>query len=332
MEEEKKLYPVRFCTLQDDYFWGSEQFKLADLGYRDSLVRDGWLAGNSISELMDTYLDRVVGENVFDYFGRQFPICVRQLDVKGKMPLRVSPSDGFAVQRYDFLGKEKLWYVVRAGRDAGIMVGFKRDTDASELYSKCCDNTAGELMNVIAPHPGQTIHIAPGVPHAAFGDIQILEIAESSPLDFCLCSWGQEVSEDEFDPALNIVDALEFISYQAYTGDRCADATKLVDLPQFSVSGIRLVSPLQIGKEHFDSIVIYSCVKGAASVQIKVLGRTADFNFAAGDTILVPAECPDYSLVPMEKDTLVLETLVPHIEDRDGYINEEVPEKLEEEE
>ena len=64
MEEEKKLYPFKFCTLQDDYPWGSEEFKLADLGYRDSLVREGWLAGNSLAEVMDTYLDRVGGDNV----------------------------------------------------------------------------------------------------------------------------------------------------------------------------------------------------------------------------------------------------------------------------
>ena len=58
--DEKKLYPFRFCSLQDDYVWGSDEFKLADLGYRDSIVRDGWLAGNTMGEIMDTYLDRVV--------------------------------------------------------------------------------------------------------------------------------------------------------------------------------------------------------------------------------------------------------------------------------
>ena len=38
MDEEKKLYPFKFCTLQDEYPWGSETFSLADLGYRDTLV------------------------------------------------------------------------------------------------------------------------------------------------------------------------------------------------------------------------------------------------------------------------------------------------------
>ena len=65
--EERKLYPIKFCTLQDDYSWGSEEFKLADLGYRDSLVREGWLAGNSLGELMDTYMDRISGDNSYEY-------------------------------------------------------------------------------------------------------------------------------------------------------------------------------------------------------------------------------------------------------------------------
>ena len=147
MDDEKKLYPLRFCTLQDDYPWGSEAFRLADLGYRDSLVREGWLAGNSIAEVMDTYLDRVVGDNVYDFYGRQFPVCVRQLSVRGRMPLRVHPDDETAAQRYDFLGKEKVWYVLRAGKDARAMAGFRRDTDATAFYTKCLDGSVEELLN-----------------------------------------------------------------------------------------------------------------------------------------------------------------------------------------
>ena len=67
--EEKKLYPLKFCVLQDDYAWGTEEFLLADLGYRDSLVRSGWLAGNSVGELMDTYFDRIPGERAVSSHG-----------------------------------------------------------------------------------------------------------------------------------------------------------------------------------------------------------------------------------------------------------------------
>ena len=118
--EEKKLYPFRFCSLADEYAWGCDEFVLADLGYRDSLIRDGWLAGNALSEVMDTYMDRVVGDNVYNFWGRQFPVQVKHISVKGKMPLRVHPDAETAVQRYDFLGREKLWYVLRAGKDARL--------------------------------------------------------------------------------------------------------------------------------------------------------------------------------------------------------------------
>ena len=80
---------------------------LADLGYRDSLVREGWLAGNSIAEVMDTYLDRVVGDNVYNFYGRQFPVCVKQLRVRGRMPLRVHPDDETAIRNGVLLARQK---------------------------------------------------------------------------------------------------------------------------------------------------------------------------------------------------------------------------------
>ena len=57
MEEEKKLYPFKFIPIDETT---QENVLLADLGYQDSLVREGWLAANSISEIMDMYMDRVV--------------------------------------------------------------------------------------------------------------------------------------------------------------------------------------------------------------------------------------------------------------------------------
>ena len=324
--EEKKLYPFRFCTLQDEYSWGSDEFKLADLGYRDSLVRDGWLAGNAISEVMDTYLDRVVGENVYQFWGRQFPVQVKHIRVKGKMPLRVHPDAETAEQRYDFLGREKLWYVLRAGAGARLMLGFRKDTDASELYARCMDASVGEILNEVEPVAGEFFHIRPGVPHAAAGDVEIIEVSESSPLDFCLCGWGEEVSPEEFDTSLSLVDALDFIDYKAWKAPEAPHAhegeivRKLIDIPEFTVTRLQLTDPLHIYSEQFDSFILYTCLRGEASVQIEVLGQTARFPILAGETMLVPAECPDFFLVPTDRDTLILETTVAPREESDSYL------------
>ena len=327
MSEEKKLYPFKFCTLQDDYPWGSEEFKLADLGYRDSLVREGWLAGTSMSEVMDTYLDRVVGDNVYDYYGRQFPVCVRLVRCKGRMPLRVHPDDEVAAQRYDFLGKEKIWYVVRAGLDARLLVGFRRDTDAAEFYPKCMDGSVEELLNTVAPYSGQWLHIPAGTPHAALGDVEILEIAESSPMDFCLCGWGEEVHPDEFDTSLTLIDALDFINYKKFSpaagrtsAGSAPDSERLVDLPQMRLDRIALKAPIEITREG-GPFLLYSCVRGSATLRLPLAGgQSLDYPLGAGETMLVPAECLEFQLVPGTSNTLLLETSIVRA-DADPYID-----------
>ena len=322
MEEEKKLYPFRFCTLKDDYSWGSEEFKLADLGYRDSLVREGWLAGNAISEVMDMYMDRVVGEDVFGFWGRQFPVQVKKISVDGRMPLRVHPDDETAAQRYDFLGKEKLWFIASASASAEVLCGFSKDTDAGEVYGKCADNSIATILNSIKVKAGDFIRIKPGTPHAATGKLTIYEISESSPLDFCMCGWGEEVSTEEFDPQLNLVDALDFIDYGSFK-DSGKPAVKgmLADLSQFQVMKMELAAPLKSRSGDYDSFILYSCVKGAAAVQIDVLGQKAEFKMDEGDAMLVPAECPDFVLAPLAENTVVLETTVPKRSISDPYIN-----------
>ena len=317
--EEKKLYPMRFCPVQDEYEWGSEKFLLADLGYRDTLVREGWLAANRMSEVMETYMDRVVGDNVYEFYGRQFPVCVRHLTVKGRMPLRVSPDDVIAGERYDLLGKEKLWYVLRCGSGARVMLGFKEDSEASAVYDGCIDGSVGGMLNVVAPHAGQWFHIPPGTAHAAQGDIEIIEVAESSPVDICMCGWGREVSTEEFDDSLTLIDALDFINYKAYVAD--APSAALIDIPQFKVEKLDLKAVLHSHSDAADSFVLYVGLSGSAAVQVDVLGQTAAFSFGPSEAMLLPAECNDFRLAPCAEGTSVLEIEIPHIVEKDSYLD-----------
>jgi len=318
--EEKKLYPMRFCSVRDEYEWGSETFLLADLGYRDTMVHDGWLAANRMSEIMETYMDRVVGDNVYEFYGRQFPVCVRHIVVKGKMPLRVSPDDVTAQERFDLLGKEKLWYVLRCGANARVLLGFREDCDASAVYEGCMDGNVEKMLNIVAPHAAQCFHIPPGTPHAAQGDIEIIEVAESSPVDICMCGWGREVSTDEFDDSLTLIDALDFINYKAYVAD--APSSVLIDIPQFKVEKLVLKSILHSHSDSADSFVLYVGLSGDAAIQLDVLGQTAAYRFGPSEAILVPAECNDFRLVPCADSTSVLEIELPHIVEKDSYLDQ----------
>ena len=123
MEEKKNLYPIRFIPVAERKPWGGdalikklgkeftecdndgnevrlsekdrigESWEISDMGFIDSVVENGWLAGNTFGELMDTYIERIAGEDVYQFYGRQFPILVKFLDIQGRTSLLVHPDD-----------------------------------------------------------------------------------------------------------------------------------------------------------------------------------------------------------------------------------------------
>lgn len=311
--EERKLYPLAFAPVVNEYQWGSESFLIADLGYVDSIVTGGWLAGNTLSEVMDTYMDRITGDGSYAFTGRQFPVQVKRISVRGRMPLRVHPDKDTASQRYDCLGKEKLWYIVRAGKGARIFAGFASDTDASALYAACTEGGAEKLLHSETPFAGRFYRIMPGVPHAAEGELEIIEISESSPLDFFLHGWGRQPDEEEFDPALDLTEALDFINYgkwkepEAPHFQKGEPLQKLIDIPEFRVTRLDLDDPLHIYSERFDSFIVYACVSGAGVIKMDIDGVPVNYALREGETILIPAECPEFHLVPDRKGTVILE-------------------------
>ena len=366
---EKKLYPLKFIPVPSRRPWGGnalvnelgkhfvevdeegnetvlgpdvligESWELADMGIEDSVVENGWLAGNTISELMETYLERIVGENVYNHFGRQFPLLIKFLDINDKLSVQVHPDDQVAAERYDSLGKAEIWYVMDAKPEAKMYCGFNRDITAQEFYDRCKNGTVDEVLNVITPKKGDVIFITPGTVHAADGGILIAEIQESSDMTFRLYDWGRE-----FNPAtarkMHVEEAIDVINYNAFDptiyrkgplwGEESQEEDhviqNLVECPQFSVSKVRLTDPLHIYTEQFESFIVYICLEGAASIQVPSTNEKGEacmenYEFKKGETILVPADMPDFFLVPRDRDTILLEAVTRPEEALDTYID-----------
>ena len=100
----------------------------------------------------------------------------------------------------------------------------------------------------------------------------------------------------------------------------------LVESPQFNVTKLHLSDPLHIYTEKFESFIIYICLEGGASVQVPSTKENGEaymmnYEFAKGETILIPAELPDFYLVPRDRSTLLLEAVTRPAEDLDEYID-----------
>ena len=390
---EKKLYPLKFVPIPSRRPWGGkalvkdlgkhfvecdddgnetvvgedvlvgESWELADMGIEDSVVENGWLAGNTIGELMETYLERIVGENVYNYYGRQFPLLIKFLDINDRLSVQVHPDDEIAAERYDSLGKSELWYIIDAKPGAKIYAGFTREVTAQEFYDRCHNGTVEEIMNVICPKAGDSFLIAPGTVHAADGGILVAEIQESSDMTFRLYDWGREFNPATARP-LHLEEAIDLIDYNAFdhglyrkgplwgeeascepchkgecdehSHDEGKVVETLVECPQFNVSKLTLTDPLHIYTEKFESFIVYVCIEGAASIQVPGVNEKGqecmqNYEFAKGETILVPAEMPDFYLVPRDSSTVLLEAVTRPMEALDEYIDPETEAFLDDE-
>lgn len=294
--ENKKITPMKFLPKVEEMPWGSVEYKLADLGFEDSLCCEGWLSGNTISEIMETYLERIVGETSFEWYGTQFPVLVKRLKVKGRTSLHINPDDETAAQRYDAFGKTALWYVESCGPDARIYLGFKRPVGAGEFFEACEAGTVESLLHSVKPKPGDVFLVEPGTVHAA-QDVTLLEIAESSELWFRLHEWEDTGRE------LHLEEGFDLIDLQAYARPSALPGGLLAAKDQFTVGKIALEAPLHSTPGIEETFLIYICVNGAAAV----VADGKRYGIPAGDLVLVPAELGEFDLVPDAPGTVVLE-------------------------
>lgn len=378
--EKKQLYPLKFIPIASRRVWGGnslikvlgkdfveadgdgnevhltdsdligESWELADMGGQDSLVSNGWLAGNSIGDLMETYLDRISGDSAYAWFGRQFPLLIKFLDIHQKLSVQVHPDDRTAEQRYDSLGKAEIWYILDAKPDAKVYMGFRRETSAQEFYDACKAGTAHELLNVIHPKKGDAIFITPGTVHAAEGGILVAEIQESSDMTFRLYDWGREnnpatARKMHLDEAIDIINFGQYdptLYIPAGSMDNAKPIVPLVQCPQFTVNKINLRDALRIGMEQSGSYIVYVCVGGSAAINVPKVPVEDDrkaaaafgtdamdiYPFKKGETVLVPADMPDFYLVPTSPETVIIEATDGLREENDEYINPDVPASL----
>lgn len=334
MEKAKKLYPLKFAPIQISHPWGNETIVLADLGAEDSVVTDGWLADNSIGDIMETYMERVTGEDIYNYYGRQFPIVIKILDIKGEMPFRVHPDDETAEQRYDSLGGKELWYVTEAEAGARIYAGFSRDMSARELYERCSNGTLKEVMNAVQPAAGGYIAIEPGTVHSAGNGLRIVVVKEASELPFTLYD-----SAGDEDCSGHLAETMDFITYgkspvpETICGapdileeSREGTAARIMESPEFNSGLIRLSAPLHSHAESASDCMLYMCLEGEASLQTTATDeggrkRTESLSLKKGETVMIPSEVQDFFLIPADRDTVLLEVTPGRRDETDEYIN-----------
>jgi len=150
-----------------------------------SIVENGPLAGKTLQEVYNEYKGKLVGEKVYNEYGKRFPLLIKYLDVNDRLSIQVHPDDEVANRKHNELGKSESWYIMEASDDAVLIMGMKPGITKEVFLEKAKNNDFSGMFEEISVKKGDLVDITPGMVHASLtGSVLFAEIQENSDVTY----------------------------------------------------------------------------------------------------------------------------------------------------
>lgn len=319
------LYPLKFNPVYSYRIWGGEKLKtvlnknydmhsigesweISDVENNETTVADGELQGLTLKELITKFKGDFVGHKVYDDFGTDFPLLIKFIDAKTPLSIQVHPSNELAKVRHNSFGKNEMWYIMQADKDAELIVGFNKNVE-KEAYVKHVENaTLTNILNIEKVKRGDTFYIPTGRVHAIGAGVLLAEIQQTSNITYRIYDYNRvdaktgETRELHTNLAVDAIDYNFYKDYQTHYTEKINEASKLVRCPYFKTNIVVIEGELVRDYSNTDSFVIYMCVEGA----LKLVSEAGVYTLNLGETILLPAVTTHVKLIAL-KSTRILE-------------------------
>ncbi|HPR57601.1 MAG TPA: mannose-6-phosphate isomerase [Bacteroidales bacterium] len=323
-----KLYPLKFKPLFKEKIWGGTKIKdvlgmdiqhlsncgeawvLSGVTNNETIVKEGFLEGNELNELIEVYMEDLVGEKVFDKYKNEFPILVKFIDANDYLSIQVHPDDALAQKRGLGNGKTEMWYIISADEGSELIAGFSRKLDQDSYLSHLKNKTLNEVLNIEKVEAGNVFFMPAGRIHALGPGILLAEIQQTSDVTYRIYDYDRKDSNGQL-RELHIEEALEAIDFTVYDDYRSQypeiknKSVELVNQPCFTTNLMNLNQSFHRDYGQLDSFVILTCVEGKSEIQYPE-GKT---NLRAGECLLVPA-IMDQLLIKPDNETKIMETFI----------------------
>ncbi len=323
------LYPIRFKPVLRETLWGGsalrerygknasgsttigESWEISGMPGASSVAANGFLKGNSLEEIAEVYMGDLLGDQVYEKYGNEFPLLIKFIDARDKLSIQVHPNDRLSAERHHAWGKTEMWYIIDAEPGAVIYTGFKRKTTKEEYLKYLSEKKIDELINVTPVSRGDVFFIPAGMVHAIGAGIILTEIQQTSDVTYRIYDWDRLDASGkprEMHTSLAL-DAINFGLDSSNLIKKTPEINATIPLaacPWFNTSVIMLDRPMIKDYSLTDSFVIFICT--ASMAVIECFGQREELK--AGETILIPASADSVTLIPQGTATL-LEVFVP---------------------
>jgi mannose-6-phosphate isomerase len=319
-----QLYPIKFKPILKDKIWGGDQLRnfagkekasvkcgesweISSINGSVSIVAEGFLKGNTLTELIEIYMGDLVGDTVFDKFGLEFPLLIKFIHAKDILSIQVHPDDELAMERHQSNGKNEMWYIIDAEEGSSLISGFRMEMDREKYISHLNEGTLESILNYEKVKSGDIFNIPAGRVHAIGSGILLAEIQQTSDLTYRIYDFNRKDDEGnlrELHTELALK-AIDFKKYDSYKTDYLKEKNKTitaVSTPYFNTNVIHFNVPVEKDFNFIDSFVIYMCTEGEVELNYH---QSEKLVMKKGETVLVPAELKNISLIPKKESNLL---------------------------
>lgn len=311
------LYPLKFHPILKQAPWGGqriipfkhlsltlpcvgESWEISDVSGSESVICNGVYSNKTITQLIDLFKERLVGNKIYHQFGHKFPLLIKFIDAKQDLSIQVHPNDDLAQQRHASNGKTEMWFIVDAHKDAYLLSGFKKQIDKEEYLRRAQD---GSICDVIQRHPvapEDCFFIPAGQVHAICSNTFLIEIQQTSDITYRIFDYNRK-GLDGKPRQLHITEAEDAIDFTPHNNNPISYTSladkrnEMIACPYFTTSVYHLNNPITLPLQHLDSFVILIAYRGSF---LLTMDDSSSMLVEAGDTILLPAEAQSAIITP----------------------------------
>jgi len=318
------LYPLKFKTIYKDKIWGGQKIKsvlgmdygelpncgeawlISGIDGYQSIVSNGFLAGNELNELVEIYMGELVGEKIFEKFGNVFPLLIKIINSNDWLSIQVHPDDELAWKRKLGQGKSEMWYILDADPEAELISGFNQDVELDKYKNHLDNNTIKDVLNTVEVKKGDVFYIPAGRVHAIGPGCLLAEIQQTSDTTYRIYDWdridaGGMKRELHTEKAHAAIDFNKTKECKAQYKCELNNTSSLVDSKYFITRLVYADQAVLKNINELDSFVVYMLVEGECNLKFE----DSELGMKMGETVLVPASIGNLMIEPKEKSKLL---------------------------